>query len=123
MSVHGAARVVVVRVHGPVSPGRAGLLYERLQAHLVERDPVCVVCRVQGYADLSVLDVLARIVLMAARRHAAVRVTSTRGDLPGLLALTGLASVISYELERGGQPETCEDRGVEEVVDVDDLPA
>ena len=122
MSGDGAADVVVVRVHGPVSPARADGLYERLQTQLDERNPVCVMCRVQGYADLSVLDVLARIVLMATRRHAVVRVTSTCGDLPGLLALTGLAGVITYELERGGQPETCEERGVEEVVDVDDLP-
>jgi hypothetical protein len=123
MSGNRAAGVVVVQMHGPVSPARADLLYERLQAQLDERDPVCVVCRVQGYADLSVLDVLARIVLMAARRHAAVRVTSACGDLQGLLALTGLAGIISYESERGGQPETCEQRRVEEVVDVDDLPA
>lgn len=122
MSGHGAA-VVVVRVHGPVSPAGADLLLQRLTVRLMERDPVCVACQVQGYADLSVLDVLARIVLIAGRRHAAVRVTSACGDLPGLLALTGLASVITYELERGGQPEACEEGGVEEVVDVDDLPA
>jgi hypothetical protein len=123
MSGDRAARVVVVRVRGPVSRARALGLCERLAAQLTERDPVCVVCRVQGFADLSVLDVLAQIALMATRRHAAVRVTSTCGDLQGLLALTGLASVVTLESERGGQPETCEERGVEEVVDVDDLPA
>ncbi|HEX4429097.1 MAG TPA: STAS domain-containing protein [Frankiaceae bacterium] len=123
MSGDGAAGVVVVQVHGPVSRARADRLYERLEARFTERDPVCVVCRVAGFADLSVLDVLARIALMATRRHAAVRVTSTCGDLQGLLALTGLASVIKVESECGGQPEACEERGVEEVVDVDDLPA
>ena len=120
---HGAAAVVVVRVRGPVSRARADLLLERLHARLVERDPVCVVCRVQGYTDLSVLDVLSRIVLLARRRHAAVRVTSGCGDLPGLLTLTGLAGVITLESECGGQPEACEEAGVQEVVDVDDLPA
>ncbi|HEX4017306.1 MAG TPA: STAS domain-containing protein [Frankiaceae bacterium] len=122
MSGDGTAGVVVVQVHGPVSRARARQLCERLEARLVERDPVCVVCRVQGFADLSVLDVLARIALLASRRHAAVRVTSARGDLQGLLALTGLAGVITLELERGGQAETGEECGVQEVVDVDDLP-
>ncbi len=123
MSGDGAATVLVVRVRAPISRARVLGLCERLEAHLAERDPVCVVCRVQGYADLSVLDVLARISLMASRRHAAVRVTSSCGDLPGLLALTGLAGVITLELERGGEPEPCEEGGVEEVMDVDDLPA
>jgi hypothetical protein len=123
MSGDGVATVVVVEVRGPVSRARASGLCERLEAQLAERDPVCVVCRVQGYADLSVLDVLARIALMASRRHAAVRVTSSCGDLPGLLALTGLAGVITLELERGGQAEAGEECGVQEVVDVDDFPA
>ena len=118
----GAAEVVVVRVHAPVSRARARGLCERLEARLTAQDPVCVVCHVQGFADLSVLDLLARIALMASRRHAALRVTSACGDLPGLLALTGLAGVITLELERGGQAEPGEEGGVEEVVDVDDLP-
>ncbi len=123
MSCHQAAGVVVVKVRGPVSADRAHRLCERLEAELLERDPVCVVCRVGGLADLSVLDVLARIALIAGRRRGAMRVSSTCGDLEGLLTLTGLASVVTVELERCGQPEPRKERGVQEVVDVDDLPA
>ncbi len=123
MSSRQAAGLVVVKVRGPVSTGRAHRLCERLEAALLEHDPVCVVCRVDGLADLSVLDVLARIALIAGRCRAAVRVTCTSGDLEGLLTLTGLASVVTVELQRGGQPEPGKERGVQEVVDVDDLPA
>jgi ABC-type transporter Mla MlaB component len=123
MSSQGAAGLVVVRVQGPVSRDQAQHLYARLQARLDARDPVCVLCRVQGPADLSVVDVLAHIALIAGRRHTSVRVSSTCGDLEGLLTLTGLASVVTVESERGGKPEALEERGVEEVVDVDDLPA
>jgi hypothetical protein len=122
MSGDGAARIVVVRVHGPVSAAGAHLVYERLEAQLDEHDPVCILCRVQGLADLSVIGVLARIALLATRRHAVVRVTSNCTDLPGLLALTGLASVVTFELEPRGKPEAGEEGGVEEVVDVDDSP-
>ena len=122
MSSHQAAGVVVVQVRGPVSADRAQHLYARLETQLDDRDPVCVVCRVQGLADLSVIAVLTRIALLARRRHASVRVTSTCSDLEGLLTLTGLASAVTVELERGRQPEASEEGGVEEVVDVDDLP-
>ncbi len=116
-----------MRVRGPVSPDQAQRLYARLQTSLDERDPVCLSCRVEGPADLSVLDVLARIALMAVRRHTSVRVTSARGDLEGLLTLTGLASVVTVESERrrksAGKAEALEERGVEEVVDVGDPTA
>ena len=93
----GPATVVVVRVSGPVSPERAQRLYAHLEAQLDEQDPVCVLCRADGLIDLSVLDVLARVALIARRRHTSVRVASTQGDLEGLLALTGLASVVTVE--------------------------
>ena len=114
--------VVVVRMRPPVTPERAQLLYERLNDELARRDAVLILCRVDGGADLSVVDTLARIVLMATRRQVAVRVTSPCSDLRGLLALAGLASVITVELESAGQAEAGEEGGVEEVVDVDDLP-
>jgi hypothetical protein len=118
--------VIVVRVHGPVTRERAQRLYERLDAELVRRNAVCVVCLVGGPADMSVVDVLARISLIASRRQAAIRVKTPCSDLGNLLALTGLASVVSIELEslgleRCGKAEAGEEGGVEEVVDVDDL--
>jgi ABC-type transporter Mla MlaB component len=120
------ARVVVVRVTGPVSRDQAQDLYARLETQLDAQDPVCVLCRVHGHPDLSVLDVLARVALIARRRHTSVRVTSTNGDLEGLLALTGLASVVTVEsggrLEAAGKAEPGEQGGVEEVVDVGDSP-
>src|SRR5690348_9888179 len=113
--------VVVVRVHGPVTRERAQRLYARLDAEIVRRDAVCVVCRGSGCADMSVVDALARIALIASRRQAAIRVRTPCSDLGNLLALTGLAGVVSVELESLGQPEAREEGGVEKVVDVDDL--
>jgi ABC-type transporter Mla MlaB component len=117
---------VVVRVSGPVSSDQAQRLYAKLEAQLDEQDPVCVLCRVNGLIDLSVLDVLARVGLMARRRHISMRVASACEDLEGLLALTGLASVVSVESgcesQGAGQPEPGEECGVEKVVDVGDRP-
>ena len=121
---------MVVRVSGPVSADQAQRLYAKLEAQLDEQDPVCVLCRVQGLIDLSALDVLARVGLMARRRHISMRVASACGDLEGLLALTGLASVVTVEsgcdsqtgLQSAGQAEPGEQCGVEKVVDVGDRP-
>jgi ABC-type transporter Mla MlaB component len=126
----GPAAVVVVRVGGPVSPDQARRLYAQLEAQLDERDPVCVLCRVHGLVDLSVLDVLARVALIVRRRHISVRVASTQGDLEGLLTLTGLASVVTVEAggdsqtnsQGAGEAEPGEEGGVEKVVDVGDRP-
>jgi ABC-type transporter Mla MlaB component len=121
------AAVVVVRVGGPVSHDQARHLYAQLEAQLDTQDPVCVLCRIHGRTDLSVLDVLARVALIARRRHTSVRVASTNGELEGLLTLTGLASVVTVEsagdLEVAGKAEAGEEGGVEEVVDVGDAPA
>jgi hypothetical protein len=110
-------------MRAPVRPERAARLYRRLNDELARHEAVLIVCRVDGRADLSVVGTLARITLMATRRQVAVRVTSPCSDLRGLLALTGLASVVTVELESAGQPEAGEEGGVEEVVDVDDLTA
>jgi hypothetical protein len=78
--------------------------------------------------------VLARVGLMARRRHISMRVASACGDLEGLLALTGLASVVTVESgcdsqgdsqddsQGAGQAEPGEECGVEKVVDVGDRP-
>ncbi len=125
---------MVVRVGGPVSPDQAQRLYAKLEAQLDEQDPVCVLCRVHGLVDLSVLDVLARVGLLARRRHISMRVASAGDDLEGLLALTGLASVVTVESgcdsqtdsergsQRAGEAEPGEEGGVEKVVDVGDRP-
>ena len=73
--------VVVVRMRPPVTPERAQRLYERLNDELARRDAVLIVCRVDGGADLSVVDTLARIVLMATRRQVAVRVEMDNREL------------------------------------------
>ncbi len=122
MSPQEAAGIVVVQVRGPVSADQAQRLYARLEAHLDQQDPVCVLCRVLGPADLSVVDVLAHVALIAGRRRTSVRVSSACGDLAGLLTLTGLASVVTVESESCRQPEAGEERRVEEVMDVGDLP-
>jgi MFS superfamily sulfate permease-like transporter len=115
--------VVVVRVRGPVTRERAQRLYKRLDAELARPNAVCVICRVARTADMSVVDVLARIALIASRRQAALRVTTPCRDLKDLLTLTGLASLVSVELESLGEAEAAEEGGIEEVVDVDDLTA
>jgi hypothetical protein len=129
MNANRPADVVTVRVHGPLSAAQVRGLHERLEARLAGGDPPCsrtpkvVICCVDGCADVSVIDALARIALVATRNHAAVRVRSDAQELAGLLALTGLASVIRLELEPDRQAETREKCGVEEVMDVDDPPA
>lgn len=80
-----------------------------------------------GAVDLAVVDALAQLRL-AARLHGR-RLRLREGDVArvrGLLALTGLEEVLrerSGVVEHGqvgGQPEACEQRRVEEVVDVGD---
>ena len=92
-----------------------------------------IVVDVTGYPrpDLTLVDLLARVCL-AARGLGAVVVVRTRGDDLGLLLdLTGLSRVLRPVLtvavvDAGSQvrrqPEPREEPGVEEVVDVPDVP-
>jgi hypothetical protein len=69
-----------------------------------------VTVHVHGEPDLAVVDLLARLQLLARRGLVDVRITGAEE----LLELVGLEAL--------GEPEAREERRVEEVVDVDDLP-
>ncbi|MCW2614401.1 MAG: hypothetical protein JWN08_1395 [Frankiales bacterium] len=78
--------------------------------------------QVLGPLDLEVVERPARLRLLAGRLGIVLDLRVTE---PGLLELAGLADVVCSDA-RGrdplGQPEAREQRGAEEVVDVDQLP-
>lgn len=76
-----------------------------------------------GEVDLGVVDLLARIALLARRSGGEVRVLAAGSGLDDLLALTGLQDAVPPRLQPAGQAEAGEQPGVEEVVDVHELPA
>jgi len=112
--------VVVVRVQGPLAAHAARGVVERVRARLV--DGATVVCELHGAADLGVVDVLARLRLLARRQGCEVRVRGAGDDVLTLLALTGLRAGGAAPLQPGGQAEAGEQPRVEEVVHVDHLP-
>ncbi len=69
-----------------------------------------------GGVDLSVVDGLARLHLEARRQGCAIWFRQACPELAALLQLVGLGDV----LQVGGQPESGEEGGVEEVVVPDD---
>lgn len=71
-------------------------------------------------ANLSLVDRLARIRLDALRRGCTLRLLGSSDDLRRLIALVGLADLL---LESDRQIEGREQLGIEEVVDLGDLPA
>lgn len=81
------------------------------------------------WADLALVDLLARIRLAAHRRGAAVVVVPGNPALPGLLELLGLRGVVALRpaqrqpagSEPGGQAEALEEPRIEEMVDVGDF--
>lgn len=115
---------LVVRVQAPV-PDVVRLcdrVHELLQAAAVRG----VVCEVHDPVDLSVVDAVARLQLTARRRQRDVRLCAVGQRATELLGLCGLTDVVPLGAARGSepgrQPETREQRGVEEVVDVRHLP-
>jgi hypothetical protein len=90
------------------------------------REPPRVVVDVGGYRkpDLVLVDVLARLRLVAGRVGASLVVLGASPELEQLLALVGLRAIVplpsreSSELRR--EPEAREQPGVEKVVDVGD---
>jgi hypothetical protein len=85
--------------------------------------------------DLSVIDALARMQLLAQRCGLAIRVRNPCQELRALLDLVGLADVVLEDrreveravpellLETGRQAEGVEQLGVQEVVEPGDPPA
>ena len=76
-------------------------------------------------ADLGAVELVARLRLLTARSGVGLEVRPRDGAaLAELLALLGLAEALGLRaLQPGGQPEAGEQGGIEEVVDVPDLPA
>jgi hypothetical protein len=72
-------------------------------------------------ADLALVDLLARVCLQARRLGAGVVVLPGGTGLGALLEITGLTGIVPLAgSEPGGQAETLEQAGVEEVVHVRD---
>lgn len=107
---------MLVELHGAMTPWELVQVYVRVERLLSERTPVRA--RVRG-ADLAVLDALARMRLRAGRLGVVLEVTATDEGCTGLADLIGLTEV----LQVAWQPESGEQRGVEEVVDVGDPSA
>lgn len=108
----------------PVALADPVALCERAR-DLLERDTaevlVCDVSAVE-YADLGIVDVLARVRLTARRLGCAVLLRRASVDLVELVALIGLRSELPIEVE--GQAEEREEaRGIEEEGDAGDPAA
>jgi hypothetical protein len=90
------------------------------------REPPRVVVDVVGYRkpDLVLVDLLARLRLVAGRLGVDLVVRGASPELERLLALVGLLAVVPLEpldgSELGRQPEPREQPGVEKVMDVGD---
>jgi hypothetical protein len=82
---------------------------------------IVVRCPNAGRADLSLIDALARLQLVAQRMGWSLRVRGPSAQLRALIDFVGLAGVLA--LEPGGEAEVGEELGVEEVVDPRDPPA
>jgi hypothetical protein len=81
---------VVVAVPAALSPGQARRVCARVEAQLARGGGDHVVCVLADAVDLGLVDLLARLTLIARRAGAVVRVLPHRHDLQVLLQLTGL---------------------------------
>ncbi len=84
-SVAGSA----VRLHGPVGADQIGMLCRRVRTLLDDGDGQGLICEVSGRVDLSVVDALARVHLLALRHGARLQVRTSGHELTELLAFTG----------------------------------
>jgi hypothetical protein len=73
-----------------------------------------------GDVDLAIVDVLARLQLVARRLGCAIRVRDADAEVADLLALVGLAEVVGLAREVVRETEDGEQLGPEEVVVPDD---
>lgn len=111
---------LVVEVRGPLAPGEAARLRDRVQRRLRAECPRGVICDVRGTADLGVIDVLAGLLLVVREQGCWLRIRAMNHDLAALLALTGLDEALGPRLEPRRQAESGKQRGVEEVVHMPD---
>lgn len=73
--------------------------------------------RVRSEANVGLVDALARLQLAARRLGCSLVLREVSPDLGGLLSFVGMQSLFR---QPGRQTESCEEIGVQEVVDLDD---
>jgi len=83
-----APAVIVVR--GPLGAEQARTLYARAQVLLFRGRATGIICDVQGPADLSVIEVLARMYVLVSRCGARLELCCAGDELAQLLAFAGL---------------------------------
>ena len=88
-----------IEVCGPVVPGDCVDLVARAEQLLQDGSVPELVCEVTGRMDLSVVDCLARLQLVARRHKVLLRVViqSSEEELSSLLTYLGLAEAIARE--------------------------
>jgi hypothetical protein len=96
-----------VQLRGPLTEHQAQQLCGRVEAQLSLGAPREIRCHVRGTVDLSIVDALARLALIAQRFGSCLDVRSG-GDLEALLVLTGLEVITARRLEPRRQPEAGE---------------
>ena len=116
---------VVVRLQAPIEPPRAHAICQRV-AQLLGAAAGELDCHVAGPVDLGLVDTLLRLQVLARREGRTLVVHAAGPELSDLLVLVGLDGALP-EVRRGGlqpvrDPEPGEQRRVEEVVHVGDLP-
>lgn len=96
----------VVLVVGPVTDGTASVLCDRVAAAIVGAGADVVTCDVSDVraTNVSTVDALARMQLIARREGGSIRLRRPSVMLRGLLNLTGLAEVIAAEQAAGNDP-------------------
>ena len=91
---------VVCRISGRIEPDDVGRLSDRLLATLEGAGAPLVLCDIGALTDIdvTVVDALARLQLVAGRRGSEVRVRRARPEVLELLDLSGLAGRVAvYE--------------------------
>ena len=115
---------VVVRLQAPIGPARARAICQRVTQLLAVATGE-LACHVGGPVDLGLVDALLRLQVLARREGWSLIVHAAGPELSDLLVLVGLDGSLP-EVRRGLQPvgdsEPGEQRRVEEVVHVGDLP-
>ena len=99
-----------LQLRGQLTAPQAARLYDRARRLLSIPGAAELSCDVEGPVDLSVVDALARLQLMARARGARLRVSvaASSEDLPVLLAFLGLSGALADQLEPRGQTEARE---------------